>query len=135
MLQRDNNGVERAISFCSKNLSPPQRNYSTFERECLAIICALEHFRIHRLSRKFRLRADHCVLAWLFSKKPKVSARISGWLAALMEYPIAIDYVRKSEYRIADALAPRFSYCRQGKTHWFRERCLVTCHATKVDRL
>ena len=41
LLQRDNNGVERAISFFSKKLSPAQRNYFTLERECLAIICAL----------------------------------------------------------------------------------------------
>ena len=30
----------------SKKLSSAQRNYSTFERECLAVICALEHFRV-----------------------------------------------------------------------------------------
>ena len=30
-LQRDNSGVEPAISFFSKKLSPAQRNYSTFE--------------------------------------------------------------------------------------------------------
>ena len=44
MLQRNNSGVERAISFFSKKLSLVQRNYFTFERECLAIISALEHF-------------------------------------------------------------------------------------------
>ena len=68
LLQRDNREVERAISFFSKKLSPEQRNYSTFERECLAIICALEHFRVYLLGRKFRLRTDHRALAWLFSK-------------------------------------------------------------------
>ena len=67
LLQRDNSGVERAISFFSKKLSPTQRNYSTFERECLAIICALEHFRVYLLNCKFRLRTDHRALAWLFS--------------------------------------------------------------------
>ena len=105
LLQRDNSGVERAISFFSKKLSPAQRNYSTFERECLAIICALEQFRVYLLGRKFRLRTDHRALGWLLSKEPKASARISGWLATLMEYPIVIDYVRGSENNIADALS------------------------------
>ena len=78
LLQRDNSGVERVISFFSKKLSPAQRNYSTFERECLAIICALERFRVYLLDRKIRLRTDTRALAWLFSKDPKASARISG---------------------------------------------------------
>ena len=71
LLQRDYSGVERAISFFSKKLSQAQRIYSTFERECLAVICALEHFRVYLLGRKFRLRTDYRALAWLFSKEPK----------------------------------------------------------------
>ena len=117
LLQRDDSGVERAITFFSKNLSPAERNYLKFEQECLAVICALEHFRVYLLGRKFRLRTDHCALAWLFSKEPKASARISGWLATLMEYSIVIEYVRGSENSIADApLASRFCGCRQRGT-------------------
>ena len=105
LLQRDNSGVERAISFFSKKLSPAHRNYSTFELKCLAIICAFEHFRVYLLGRKFRLSTDLRALAWLISKEPKVSARISGWLATLMEYSIVIEYVRGFENSIADALS------------------------------
>ena len=78
LLQRDNSKVERAILFFSKELSPAQRNYSTLERKCLAIICALEHFRVYLLGRLFRLSIDYRALAWLFSKDPKAFARISG---------------------------------------------------------
>ena len=69
-----------------------------FERECLAIICALQHFRIYLLGRKFRLRTDHRALAWPFSE-PKASAR------TLIKYPIVIKYVRGSENSIADAFS------------------------------
>ena len=82
-----------------------QRNYSTFERECLAVVCAFEHFRVYLLARPFRLRTDHRALQWLFSKEPKASARISGWLATLMEYPMQIEYVSGCENAIADALS------------------------------
>lgn len=64
------------------------------------MICALEHFRVYLLGRKFQLRTDHQALAWLYSKEPKASARISGWFAALMEYPIVIGYVRGTETRL-----------------------------------
>ena len=105
LLQRDAAGVERAISFFFKKLSPAQRNYSTFERECLAVVCALEHFRVYLLARPFRVRTDHRALQWLFSKEPKASAHISGWLATLMEYPMQIKYVLGCENAIADALS------------------------------
>ena len=85
LLQRDTTGVERPISFFSKKLSSAQRNYSTFERECFAVVCALEHFRVYLLARPFRLRIDHRALQWLVSKEPKASVRISGWLATLIE--------------------------------------------------
>ena len=100
LLQRDIAGVERSISLFSKKLSPAQRNYSTFERECLAVVCELEHFRVYLLARPFRLRTDHRALQWLFSKEPMASARISGWLAMLMEYPMQIEYVRGCETRL-----------------------------------
>lgn len=38
LLQSNANGVEGAISFFSKTLSQARRNYSTFVRECLAMI-------------------------------------------------------------------------------------------------
>ena len=94
LLQRDTAGVERPISFFSKKLSSAQRNYFTFERECLAVVCALEHFRVYLLARSFRLRTDHRALQWLFSREPKASARISEWLAKFIEYPMKIEYVR-----------------------------------------
>ena len=105
LLQRDNAGVERPISFFSKKLFSAQRNYSTFERECLAVVYALEHFRVYLLARPFRLRTDHRALQWLFSKEPKAAAKISGWRATLMEYPMQIEYVRGCENAIADALS------------------------------
>ena len=105
LLQLDSNGIEPAVSVFSNKLSSAQRNYSTFKRECLAVMCALEHFRVYLLGRRFHFRINHRTLAWLFSKEPKASARISGWLATLMEYPIEIEYVRGDENTIADALS------------------------------
>ena len=137
LLQRDNSGVERAISFFSKKLSQAQQNYSTFERECLAIICALEHFRVYLLGRTFRLRTDHRALAWLFSKEPKASARISGWLATLIKYPIVIEYVRESENSIADAFLRLDSVAVDNEVPGDLAKGVPSfaCPATQVDRL
>ena len=137
LLQRDSNGVERPVSFFSKKLSSAQRNYSTFERECLAVICALEHFRVYLLARKFTLRTDHRALAWLFSKEPKASARISGWLATLMEYPVVIEYVKGSENSIADALSRLESSAIDAEVPSDLAKGVPSfaCPAAEVDRL
>ena len=103
-LQRSEEGVERPISF-SKKLSAPQQNYSTFERECLAVVAAAQHFRIYLLGCPFILRTDHKALSWLLSKEPKGSGRVSGWIASLIEYPIEIEYLKGSENTIADILS------------------------------
>ena len=89
----------------STKLFSAYRNFSTFERECLAVVCALEHLKVYLLARPFHLRTDYRAFQWLFSNKPKASAKISGWLATLMEYPMQIEYVRGCEHAIADALS------------------------------
>ena len=83
----------------------PQQNYSTFERECLAIVAAVTQFCVYLLARPFVLRTDHKALTWLFSNKPKASARISSWIATLLEYPIVVEYIKGTENTIADVLS------------------------------
>ena len=137
LLQSDPDGIEHAVSLFSKKLSPAQRNYSTFERECLVIICALVHFRVYLLARKFCLCTNHRALDWLFSKEPKASARISGSLATLMEYPIVIEYVRGAENSIADALSRLDSIAVDNKApnELAHGVFVFACPVAEVDRL
>ena len=137
LFQRDAAGVERAISVFSKKLSSAQRNYSTFDREWLAVVCALEHFRVYFLARPFRLRTDNRALQWLFSKEPKASARITGWLATLMEYPMQIEYVRGCENAIADALSRLDSISIDTEVPADRARGVPSyaCPVAEADRL
>ena len=53
----------------------------------------------------FILRTDHKAHSCLFSKEPKGSARVSGWIATLIKYPIKIEYLKGSENIIADILS------------------------------
>ena len=73
----------------------------------------------------------------VFSKEPKASARISGWLATLMEYPIVIEYVKGSENTIADALS-RLDSCAiscEVPSDLAKGVPTFACPATEVDRL
>ena len=45
LMQVGEDGIDHPISYFSKKFD--QRNYSTIEKECLALILALEHFDVY----------------------------------------------------------------------------------------
>lgn len=47
LLQKDDNGVDRPVSFFSKKFTSYQFNYSTIEKETLALVWALQHFDVY----------------------------------------------------------------------------------------
>lgn len=52
MLAQTINGVEHPIAYMSRSLTKNERNYSTTEREALAVLCAIEHWRCYLESEK-----------------------------------------------------------------------------------
>lgn len=50
LLQEDKDGVDHPISYFSKKFNSNQRNYSTVEKECLALVLALQHFEVYESS-------------------------------------------------------------------------------------
>jgi len=47
LLQEDDEGVEHPVCYFSKKFNKNQRNYSTIEKECLALLLALQHFELY----------------------------------------------------------------------------------------
>ena len=58
-----------AICYASKTLSDAQLNYTTTEKELLAVVFALEKFRPYILGSKIIVYTDHAALKYLLSKK------------------------------------------------------------------
>ncbi len=67
--QLDNDGREHPVQFASRCLSPAERNYSTFEREALAVVLAFKKFRPFLLSNKVTLHTDHQALQHTFQQQ------------------------------------------------------------------
>ena len=57
------------IYYASRTLNKAQCNYSTTEKELLAIIFALEKFRSYLLGAKVIIFSDHATLKYLLHKK------------------------------------------------------------------
>jgi len=86
--QRINNH-HRVIYYASKTLNDAQVNYSTTEKEFLAIVFALEKFRSYLVCSKFIVYTDHTALRYFLSKKD-AKARLIHWVLLLQEFDLEI---------------------------------------------
>lgn len=59
LAQEGEDGEMHPVAYYSQVMSSAQRRYSVFDREFLAIVLAVRHFRHHLLGSYFTLRTDH----------------------------------------------------------------------------
>ena len=68
---------EYPVLWFSKALNSAQNNYSTYERELLAVVLSCDAWHVFLLGRPFLLRTDHRALMAIFNPKLTTSARAS----------------------------------------------------------
>ena len=103
LTQIDSLGQEHVISYASRSLSNREKRYSATEKEALAVVFAIDHFRAYLLGRPFTLVTDHSALRWLHSVEPK--GRIGRWVMDLQEYDFMVFHRPGSANWNADALS------------------------------
>ncbi len=69
ILMQERNGRPQPIAYASRLCNAAERNYSITERETLAVIYCLEHFRDMILGYKIRVWTDHMAIQNLFKHK------------------------------------------------------------------
>jgi hypothetical protein len=92
------------IYYTSKTLNDAQLNYSTTEKELLAVVFALDKFRSYLLGSKIIIFSDNAALKYLFSKKDAKSHLIR-WILLLQEFNIEILDKKGTENIVADHLS------------------------------
>lgn len=97
-------GNDKPIAYASRTLSDTETRYSTIERELLAIIWAIKHFRPYLHGRKFFIYTDHRPLKWLNSMKDP-SSKLTRWRLCLQNYDFEIIYKNGKQNTNADALS------------------------------
>jgi hypothetical protein len=104
--QRDSNNPNsyKPVSFASRTLNKAEVNYSTTEKELLAIVWAVKYFRPYLFGRKFIIRSDHRPLVWLFKVKDPGS-RLLRWRLKLEEFDYEIEYIPGTQNTVADCLS------------------------------
>lgn len=97
-------GVDNPVGFFSKRLDSAQMNYSVIEREMLAIVKAIEYFRVYLLHRRFRLITDHNPLVYIRASVPQ-NSRLMRWRLSLEEYDFYIQHQAGKLNQTADFLS------------------------------
>ncbi|KAH9718388.1 hypothetical protein KPL71_022206 [Citrus sinensis] len=100
--------LPHVIYYASRTLNDAQLNYSTTEKELLAVIFALEKFRSYLIGSKVIVYSDHATIRYLLIKKD-AKPRLIRWILLLQEFDLEILDKRGSENLVADHLS-RLTY-------------------------
>lgn len=104
VLSQGPTGSDKPVAFASRTLNKAETNYSTTEKELLAIIWATKYFRPYLFGRKFTLYTDHKPLTYMFSTKDG-NPRLVRWRLSLSEYSFDIQYKAGKQNVVADGLS------------------------------
>lgn len=96
--------ANRPIAYYSRTLNSAEKNYSTIEKELLAILDSTKHFRPYLFGQKFVIETDHNPLVWLYKIK-EPNSRLIRWKLKLEEFDFNIIYKKGRENYVADALS------------------------------
>lgn len=97
-------GSDLPVAYASRTLNKAERNYDTTEKELLAIIWAVKHFRPYLYGKQFKIITDHKPLTWLVNSKDPTT-RLVRWRLKLEEYNYKILYKEGKQNTNANALS------------------------------
>nr|GEU34980.1 reverse transcriptase domain-containing protein [Tanacetum cinerariifolium] len=94
----------RPIHYASKTMTQAESNYTTTEKEMLAVVYAFEKFCSYLIMNKSIVYTDHSALKYLFSKKD-AKARLLRWILLLQEFDLKVIDTKGAENYAANHLS------------------------------
>jgi RNase H-like domain found in reverse transcriptase/Integrase zinc binding domain len=104
LLQEQPSGPALPLGYWSRTLSAAERNYSTTEKECLAIVWAVNHLRPYLEGVDFTVRTDHHELRWAMNFA-EAQGRLARWRLRLAEFTFKVEYSLWATHHAADVMS------------------------------
>ena len=104
VLGQREDGKPYVVYYASKTLNEAQRNYTTTEKELLAVVYALDKFRVDLVGSDIIIFTDHSALKYLLTKID-AKARLIRWVLLLQEFKLQIKDKKGVENVMEDHLS------------------------------
>ena len=99
-------GFRHPVAYLSRTLNVTQRKYTVSEKECLALVKAIRHFRQFLTFGHFLVYTDHKALQALVNPKSKVAeGRLQRWQLFLQSYDFTVYHQSGPLNVVADSLS------------------------------
>ena len=104
VLGQKSEGKPHVVYYASKTLNETQRNYTTTEKELLAVVYALDKFCAYLIGSDIVIFTDHSALKYLLTKQ-NAKARLIRWVLLLHEFNLQIRDKKGVENVVVDHLS------------------------------
>ena len=104
ILAQKDEDKEYVCCYASRLLKGAENHYGITEKECLAVVWAIKHFRIYLYGNKFQVITDHAALNWLMTINDP-TGRLARWSIYLQAYNFEIIHRRGRIHSNVDALS------------------------------
>jgi hypothetical protein len=104
LMQRDANGQAHIVSTASRVLTAAECKFSVCELELLAVVYALQKFRLYIFGQHVIVYSDNKALSFM-KRCNLVSNRITRWIMQIQEYDLEIIHIKGTDNFLADILS------------------------------
>ncbi|CAD0052049.1 unnamed protein product [Aureobasidium pullulans] len=109
-LMQDHEGKRHPVAYYSRKMTPAEQNYDIHDKELLAIVAALQHWRVYAEGApSLTILTDHKNLL-TFTTTKVLNRRQVRWSELLGQYKFKIQYTPGKDNGRADALSRRIDY-------------------------
>jgi len=104
LLQQQPDQSTRPVGYWSRSLNTAERNYSTTEREGLAVVWASVPLRPYTEGTRFTARTDHAALKWMLHMDG-AHERLAPWRLRLAEFDYVVQTRPGASHHAADIMS------------------------------
>lgn len=104
LLQKGQDNKQRAVAYYSRQTTPAEAKYHSYELETLAVVESLRKFRVYLLDIKFKVVTD-CSAVKSAAKKKDLVPRIARWWLDIQEFTFEVEHRPGTKMIHVDALS------------------------------